>query len=54
MKDGHISVAGVVLNREIGQSTDPCARISQIRKFALRGLARNYTIIFNRLVGVEL
>ncbi len=26
VKDSHISVVGVALAREIGQSTDPCTR----------------------------
>ena len=54
-KDSHISVFGVVLVREIGQSTDPCARYESNQDILTTNIDKeNYTVVVNQPVGIKL
>jgi hypothetical protein len=55
VKDSYISLAGVVLVREIRPSTNPCVASESISVTVLNldVWQKNITVIVNRLVGVE-
>lgn len=54
VKNGHISLLGVVLVREIGQSTDPCVHHESTWEVRSTRIGSIYTVIANLLVGIEL